>query len=234
MSQAPSSGPPADPPEAQQARARLVRHIESQPPWGEARWDERVIAAMGKVPRHLFIPGTGMATAYRDAPYPIGHQQTISQPSVVALMTNALQLTGRERVLEIGTGSGYQAAVLAELVDTLYSIELIAPLGEAARARLVQLGYRNVHVRIGDGYRGWPEHAPFDRIILTAAPPELPQALVEQLREGGLLVAPVGTLNQELSRWRKQGGELIEQRLGAVRFVPMVPGSAAPAPRRGR
>ena len=147
-----------------------------------------------------------------------------AQPTIVALMTQALDLTGKEKVLEIGTGSGYQAAVLSGLVRELYSIEIVEPLGQMARERLAALGYDNVIVRIGDGYAGWPEQAPFDRIILTAAPPEMPSALVEQLREGGIVVAPVGEEEQWLYRWTKRGGKLEEERLGAVRFVPMVRG----------
>jgi protein-L-isoaspartate(D-aspartate) O-methyltransferase len=215
-----------DPPNAQQMRTRLVHQIEIfDRPWGKQRgWDPRVLAAMKRVPRHLFMPGASIATAYRDMPHPIGYGQTISQPTVVALMTNALKLTGRETVLEIGTGSGYQAAVLSGLVGELYSIEIVEPLGKAAKKRLAELGYDNVHVRIGDGYKGWPEHAPFDRIILTAAPPEMPAALVEQLANGGIIVAPVGDVEQNLVRWTKQGRDLTKENLGAVRFVPMVPG----------
>ncbi len=211
--------------ESQRLRHRLVRSIEAfDRPWGDLSWSPRVLAAMRQVPRHLFMPDAGMFAAYRDMPYPIGYGQTISQPTVVALMTQALELHGTERVLEIGTGSGYQAAVLSLLAKEVYSIELVAPLGEIAKARLAKLGYDNVTVRIGDGYRGWPEHAPFDRVILTAAPPELPSALVEQLAEGGVIVAPVGEVEQELVKWVKREGRLETTVLGAVRFVPMVPG----------
>jgi protein-L-isoaspartate(D-aspartate) O-methyltransferase len=215
-----------DPPHARDMRARLVQQIEVfDRPWGkEGGWNPRVLEAMRRVPRHLFMPGASIAAAYRDMPYPIGYGQTISQPTVVALMTNALKLTGKETVLEIGTGSGYQAAVLSGLVRELYSIEIVEPLGLAAKERLSQLGYRNVHVRIGDGYKGWPEQAPFDRIILTAAPPEMPAALVEQLKSGGIIVAPVGEVEQDLVRWTKEGRDLTKENLGAVRFVPMVPG----------
>lgn len=221
----PSSGLALDPPQARRMRERLVRQIATMDrPWGgDDDWRPEVLAAMRAVPRHLFMPGVSKRLAYEDTPYPIGHDQTISQPTIVALMTQALALTGTEKVLEIGTGSGYQAAVLSGLVDELYSIEIVAPLGKAAAKRLAELGYDNVTVRVGDGYAGWPEQAPFDRILLTAAPPKMPAALVEQLREGGIVVAPVGEEEQWLYRWTKRGGKLEEERLGAVRFVPMVP-----------
>jgi protein-L-isoaspartate(D-aspartate) O-methyltransferase len=230
----PSFGPDVDPPEAQEARADLVRRIERDgPPWEDsAAWDARALDAVRRTPRHLFMPGSPVRLAYGDHPNPIGHGQTISQPTVVAIMTDALDLTGSERVLEIGTGSGYQAAVLALLAREVYSIEIVEELGNTAKKRLAELGYKNVRVRVGDGYKGWPEHAPFDRIILTAAPPEIPRALLEQLREGGILVAPVGeeTAVQRLVRWTKRGGELAKEDLGGVRFVPMVreksPGAA--------
>jgi protein-L-isoaspartate(D-aspartate) O-methyltransferase len=215
-----------DPEEARSARRRLVSMIRAEQPWaGSGGWDPRVLDALEEVPRHLFMPGAQIRTAYRDEPAPIGHGQTISQPTVVAIMSDALELQGTERVLEIGTGSGYQAAVLSRLAAHVYSIEIVEPLGLAAKERLARLGYQNVEVRIGDGYAGWPEHAPFDRILLTAAPPEIPDALVAQLREGGLLVAPVGEgADQRLVRWTKTGGVLKKEDLGAVRFVPMVPG----------
>jgi protein-L-isoaspartate(D-aspartate) O-methyltransferase len=225
--------PPAPPPErvdgdtaeARALRDRLVDTIEMRErPWGDASWDPKVIAAMRRVPRHLFAPSLPLERAYEDAPQPIGHDQTISQPTVVALMTNALRLGGSEKVLEIGTGSGYQAAVLAGLAKDVFSIEIVEPLGIDARDRLARLGYDNVHVRIGDGYRGWPEEAPFDRIVLTASPPEMPRALVDQLAEGGIIVGPVGDDRQELVRWSKRGGRLEKEILGGVRFVPMVPG----------
>ncbi|MBW2458084.1 MAG: protein-L-isoaspartate(D-aspartate) O-methyltransferase [Deltaproteobacteria bacterium] len=227
----PPAGQPAgpatdDPPAAREARERLVRQIEIfDQPWGKGEgWDPRVLDSMRKVRRHLFMPGASIATSYRDTPYPIGYGQTISQPTMVALMTHALKLTGHEKVLEIGTGSGYQAAVLSGLVKELYTIEIVAPLGQEAKTRLARLGYGNVHVRIGDGYQGWPEHAPFDRVILTAAPPQMPQALVRQLVRGGIIVAPVGETAQDLVRWTKGSGGLTKETLGAVRFVPMVRG----------
>jgi protein-L-isoaspartate(D-aspartate) O-methyltransferase len=179
---------------------------------------------MRAVPRHLFVDAP-IKEAYRDRILRIGWGQTISQPSVVAAMTTALELSGRERVLEIGTGSGYQAAVLSVLAAQVDSIEIVAPLGEAARERLRSLGYSNIEVRVGDGYLGWPDHAPYDRILLAAAPDRVPDALRAQLAEGGILVAPVGwDKNQRLLRWRSRGGEFVEEDLGPIRFVPMVHG----------
>lgn len=222
---APDAGP-GDSVEARRAREVLVHRIATfDRPWGDPEgWDPKVIDAMRRTPRHLFMPGASLASAYRDEPHPIGHGQTISQPTVVALMTNALELSGGERVLEIGTGSAYQAAVLSPLAKAVYTIEIVPELAGSARERLARLGYDNVHVRLGDGYAGWPEHAPFDRILLTAAPPEMPAALVAQLADGGSIVAPVGEEQQDLLRWTKRGGSLHEENLGAVRFVPMVPG----------
>ena len=217
-----------DPREAQQRRARLFDEIARREPWDGVRWDERVLAVMRGVPRHRFVPRASLDGAYRDAPHTIGLGQTISQPTIVAMMTQALQLRGDERVLEIGTGSGYQAAVLSRMSKHVYSIELHAPLAAEAKERLAELGYANVEVRAGDGYAGWPEHAPFDRIILTAAPDELPKALVEQLAEGGILVAPVGPEGQvqRLLRFEKVEGKLVREDLGAVLFVPMVQSDA--------
>ena len=189
--------------------------------------DRRVLDALRTVPREAFVPERLAELAYDDTPLPIGQEQTISQPTVVAMMTQALALTGAERVLEIGTGSGYQAAILSRLAKHVYSIEILPPLGEAARDRLASMGYANVSVRIGDGYQGWPEHAPFDRILLTAAPPSIPPALLAQLVEGGILVAPVGAgRDQRLMRVRKTEGKLIEEDLGPVIFVPMVKADA--------
>lgn len=181
----------------------------------------RVLDAMLAVPRHLFVPEDRRADAYRDSPLPIGYEQTISQPYIVAFMTQALDVGPDHRVLEIGTGSGYQAAVLGQLAKEVYTIEIVAPLAERARHTLSGLGYRNIEVRTGNGYLGWPDHAPYDRIMVTAAPDEVPRALVEQLKPGGLLVIPVGTLQQELRVLRRTTAGL--QLLGTlpVRFVPM-------------
>jgi len=197
-------------------------------PWPGAAWDERVLQVLARVPRHAYVPELPLDLAYRDAPQPIGSGQTISQPTVVAMMAQALDLRPDSRVLEIGTGSGYHAAVIAELSAQVFTIERHAPLADAARDKLAAQGVRNVRVRAGDGYQGWPDHAPFDRILLTAAPPELPPALVAQLAPGGILVAPIGPDGavQRLTRYRLADGELVGEDLGAVRFVPMVPGEA--------
>jgi protein-L-isoaspartate(D-aspartate) O-methyltransferase len=181
-----------------------------------------VLDVMSRVPRHRFVSEDQQSRAYDDHPLPIGHGQTISQPYIVAFMSQALKVQPENKVLEIGTGSGYQAAVLAELARDVYSIEIVEPLGERARATLTALGYRNVHVRIGDGYRGWPEEAPFDRIIVTAAPVEIPPALVEQLAIGGLMAIPVGDVMQELRILRKTESGLETLETMPVRFVPMV------------
>jgi protein-L-isoaspartate(D-aspartate) O-methyltransferase len=186
--------------------------------------DARVLDAMARVPRHRFVPPDQQDAAYGDHPLPIGFGQTISQPYIVAFMTEALDVRPTDTVLEIGTGSGYQAAILGELAKEVYSVEIVAELGERAKETLSALGYRNVQVRIGDGYRGWPEHAPFSRIILTAAPEEIPQALVEQLAVGGRMVLPVGPVggDQELRiLTRTPDGVTIQTSL-PVRFVPMV------------
>ena len=212
--------PVDDPPEAQALRRTLVAQVSREV------HDERVLAAMQAVPRHAFMPGYSLREAYLDEALPIGWDQTISQPSIVGIMTEALTLGGTERVLEIGTGSGYQAAVLAGLVKEVYTMELLEPLAEQSKERLARMGYANVHVRAGDGWAGWPSLAPFDRILVTAAPPTVPQALVDQLADGGILVIPVGSQgrNQRLVRYTKRGGALTEEDLGAVIFVPMVRG----------
>ena len=185
---------------------------------------------MRAVPRHLFVPEVAIARAYEDVPVPIGQGQTISQPTIVAVMTEALELTGRERVLEIGTGCGYQTAILSALAREVFTIELLAPLARRAWERFGALGLENVQARVGDGYRGWPEKAPFDRIVLTAAPPALPEALLAQLADGGRLVAPVGPAPTEVDDRTEQRlmivtrrGDAFEERdLCGVRFVPMV------------
>ncbi len=186
--------------------------------------NEKVLEAMRKVERHKFVPGHHAASAYEDHPLPIGHGQTISQPYIVALMTELLELDGSEKVLEIGTGSGYQAAVLSLLAKEVYTIEIVEPLGKSARKKLADMRYSNVEVRIGDGYKGWPEKAPFDVIILTAAPPEIPESLIEQLADGGVLVAPEGDYMQELIKIEKNNGTLTRKSVTFVRFVPMIHG----------
>lgn len=205
-----------------QARVQMVRQQL------EARGirDERVLAAMRRVPRHEFVPGHLRASAYEDCPLPIGHGQTISQPYIVAFMTEQLALKPTDRVLEIGTGSGYQAAVLAELVAEVYTIEIIQPLAEQARATLSRLGYTNVMIRVGDGHKGWPEKAPFDAIIVTCAPEDVPQALVDQLKDGGRMIIPVGPLwDQELVLLEKKQGRITRTDVLPVRFVPMISGT---------
>lgn len=184
--------------------------------------DERVLSAMLSVPRHLFIPESVRDGAYRDSPVPIGYGQTISQPYIVAFMTQALNVEPDDRVLEIGTGSGYQAAVLSVLAKEVFTIEIVEPLAERARATLMDLGYRNVQVRADNGYRGWPEHAPYDRIIVTAAPPDVPEALVQQLKIGGVMAIPVGVSDQELRIMRRLQTGMETVATLPVRFVPMV------------
>lgn len=186
--------------------------------------DTAVLDAVGKVPRHEFVPDEYDGESYDDHPLPIGHGQTISQPYIVAYMSEMLELGPGDRVLEIGTGSGYQAAVLAEIADEVYTIEIVPELARSAEAVLKRLGYDNVHVRLGDGYKGWPEHAPFDKIIVTAAPPHIPEALVEQLEPGGLMAIPVGTFFQELLLVRKTEDGFTKKTRIPVRFVPMVHG----------
>jgi protein-L-isoaspartate(D-aspartate) O-methyltransferase len=184
--------------------------------------DDRVLKAVSRVPRHVFVPPDVQPFAYDDRPLPIGYQQTISQPYVVAYMSEALQVSADHTVLEIGTGSGYQAAVLAELARQVYSIEIVPELAARARTTLASAGYSNVQVREGNGYLGWPEQAPFPRIIVTAAPPEIPKALVDQLAVGGRMVVPVGTSSQEIVIVTKSATGITEQRTIPVRFVPMV------------
>jgi protein-L-isoaspartate(D-aspartate) O-methyltransferase len=183
--------------------------------------DERVLKAMRTVPRHLFVPESEVKRAYTDGPLPIGHDQTISQPYIVALMTQMLEPDSTQRVLEIGTGSGYQSAVLAEIVDSVYSVEIICDLAEKAATLLDNLGYDRVSVKCGDGYNGVPEAAPFDRIIVTAAPDHIPEPLIEQLKIGGKMVLPVGDFYQELVVVEKTEDGVIRKRSIPVRFVPM-------------
>jgi len=187
--------------------------------------DERVLRAMLAVPRHLFVPDGERRQAYADYPLSIGYGQTISQPYIVAYMTEALHLSGDEKVLEIGTGSGYQAAVLAECADSVFSIEIVQPLCESAAQRLKYLGYNNCVVRCGNGYAGWPEEAPFDAIIVTAAPKKTPQTLIEQLAPGGIMILPVGAYYQHLKIIVKdENGCITEKTTMPVRFVPMTGG----------
>jgi len=201
------------------ARAKMVREqIEAR-----GVRDPRVLAAMRCVPRHLFVGEALAERAYDDTPLPIGDQQTISQPYIVALMAEALELTGVERVLEIGTGSGYEAAILAELCAEVYSVERIVKLAEQAMALLDSLGYGNVHVRVCDGSAGWPEAAPFAAVVMSAAAREIPRPLVEQLADDGRFVLPMGDENmQTLVRLRKRQGALEEDCLGECRFVKLI------------
>jgi protein-L-isoaspartate(D-aspartate) O-methyltransferase len=185
--------------------------------------DKRVLEAMRQVPRHLFIPESMRNLAYCDGPLPIGHGQTISQPYIVALMTEILELAGQETVLEVGTGSGYQAAILSRLARQVYSVERHVVLAQQAENILAQLGYDNIVVRVGNGTLGWPEHSPYEAIIVTAAAPDVPRPLTDQLADEGRLVAPVGSQwSQVLVKVRRQGDQLIRERLTAVAFVPLV------------
>ena len=185
--------------------------------------DEGTLRAMRTVPRHRFVPVDEVSNAYADTPLPIGGGQTISQPYMVAAMTELVQARPGQRILEVGTGSGYQAAVLASIVDTVYTIEILPALADMARDRLFGLGYRNVVTRCGDGYLGWPEHAPFDAIVITAAAEEIPAPLIAQLKEGGRLVIPVGSPYdvQTLVVGEKRNGELVRREVMPVRFVPL-------------
>jgi protein-L-isoaspartate(D-aspartate) O-methyltransferase len=186
--------------------------------------DQAVLAAMRHVPRHRFVPSFFSASAYNDGPLPIGYGQTISQPSLIALMTQALALQGAKKVLEVGTGSGYQAAVLAEIVPNVFTIEIVEPLAAQAAQTLAELGYRNIHTRVGDGYQGWPEEAPFDAIIVTAAPDHVPQPLLDQLALGGRMILPVGRAfqEQELALYRRTKDGYEHTRLTLVIFVPLI------------
>ena len=184
--------------------------------------DKAVTEAMFKVERHLFVPEADRAFSYEDYPLSIGYGQTISQPYIVAFMTHAAHLSPGDKVLEIGTGSGYQAAILAEIAKEVYTLEIVRPLAESAEKRLKELGYENIFVKHGDGFKGWPKHAPFDCIILTAAPSEIPAKLFDQLKTGGRMVAPIGSFFQELYLITKTPAGLDKKKLLPVRFVPMV------------
>lgn len=216
-----------------QQRRRLLEEIADDAAMtgintGRNAFSAKVMAAIGRVDRHRFVPDGEQYSAYENYPLPIGHGQTISQPYIVALMTDLLDLSASDRVLEIGTGSGYQAAVLAELAAQIYSVEIVEELGMQARARLHDLGYSNVSVKIGDGWEGWEEYAPYDAIIVTAAPEDIPPALVQQLKPGGKLVIPLGSTFglQYLVLVKKQSdGSIVTQRLLPVRFVPLVGGN---------
>lgn len=203
-------------------RKLLIDEIRSQ-----GVRDESVLRALEDVPRHLFVPMNFRDASYANGPLPIGQGQTISQPYIVAYMTEALKLKPTDKVLEIGTGSGYQSAILADLVSNVYSIELLPDLSKQAQKTFVEVGIDNVHLKVGDGYKGWPEEAPFDAIIVTAAPPEIPQALVWQLADRGRLIAPVGGKDfQQLVLITRDGDKFSKERLLPVRFVPMVPSKA--------
>ena len=187
--------------------------------------DQRVLDVMKVVERHKFVPERYSESAYKDGPLPIGYGQTISQPFIVAFMTENLKLKSSHKVLEIGTGSGYQAAVLSELCDHVYTIEIVNALANESTERLEKLGYKNITVRSGNGYKGWPEEAPFDRIMVTAAPEEIPELLIEQLAEGGIMVIPVGKQYEIQYLWvitKEAGGQIKKEKILPVRFVPMV------------
>lgn len=206
------------PDEYAEARAAMVQKEVV----GRGVRDQRVCGAMREVPRHLFVPADQRKSAYLDGALPIGNGQTITSPYVVAFMTEKLEPQATDKVLEIGTGSGYQAAVLSRLVAEVYTIEIVEQLGQRAARTIQRLGYRNVHVKVGDGFQGWPEHAPFDKIIVTCSPEDIPRALVDQLREGGRLVVPLGErFQQNLYLFRKTHGELEKEKLESTFFVPM-------------
>ena len=183
--------------------------------------DEKTLATMRAVPRHLFVPEKAQDVAYRDHPLPIGHGQTISQPYIVAFMTEALGLKGGETVLEVGSGCGYQAAILSLIAARVFAIEIVEPLAREAAQRLGALGYTNVEIRAGDGYEGWPEHAPFDAILVAAAAPHVPKPLKRQLKDGGRMIVPVGDYAQELKIVTRKGVTFDERSVMGVRFVPM-------------
>jgi len=203
--------------ELENRRLQLVQQL-----WERGIQDRVVLKAIFKVPRHRFVAISRAALAYGDSPLPIGHKQTISQPYIVAYMTEVAKISSEERVLEIGTGSGYQTAILGELAKAVYTIEVIPELAQRAGKILSELGYQNIHVKTGNGYQGWAEHAPYDAIVVTAAPDHVPEALVNQLAVNGRLVIPVGTVNQELLVITKTPDGLMKRRTLPVRFVPMV------------
>lgn len=186
--------------------------------------DPRVLDVMGRVPRHLFLDPVQRGSAYEDSPIPIGSGQTLSQPYIVAYMTEQLELTGQERVLEIGTGSGYQTAVLAELVRRVYTLEVLEPLALSARLLLTRLGYQNIEFAVGDGRQGWPEEAPFEAILAAAAAEDIPAPLRAQIADGGRMILPLGQDHQDLWLFLRTGSELVSRRLLPVRFVPLVHG----------
>jgi protein-L-isoaspartate(D-aspartate) O-methyltransferase len=211
------------------ARSRMAAEIasmarETAGETGRTRFADAVMTAMGKVPRHRFVPAGQEASAYDNRPLPIGEGQTISQPYIVALMTDLIEPKPTDAVLEVGTGSGYQAAVLAELVERVYTIEIVEPLGRRAAKLLADLGYRNVEARVGDGYAGWPGSGPFDAIVVTAAAPEVPRPLIDQLKPGGRMVIPVGgsgEVQQLLLVQKERDGSATTRQTLPVRFVPM-------------
>jgi protein-L-isoaspartate(D-aspartate) O-methyltransferase len=211
------------------ARQRMIDDIERTQrevahEAGSRTLDRKVLAVMGDVPRHLFVPRDQQDSAYENRPLPIGHGQTISQPYIVALMTDLLRVRPGDRVFELGTGSGYQAAILAKLAKEVFTVDIVAPLGKQAAERLASLGFANAQVKVADGYYGWPEHAPFDAIMVTAAASHVPPPLVRQLKPGGRMVIPVGTgfLTQHLLLIEKaQDGALATRQVLPVRFVPL-------------
>ncbi len=221
----------ADEADYSMARARMVDEVNYYATLarsaGEEMLNEDVMRSLATVKRHEFVPETVQSSAYENRPLPIGHSQTISQPYIVALMTDLIETDSDSVVLEIGTGSGYQAAILAKLVKHVYSVEIIEPLAEEATARLTRLGYDNVTTKLGDGYNGWEEHAPFDAIVVTAAASHVPPPLVRQLRPGGRMIIPVGDrfMTQQLLLLEKtDDGEVITRQIAAVRFVPLTRG----------
>lgn len=215
-----------------QARQRMVSELAT---CKQSITNARVLAAMGKVPRHEFVPGRVQSQAYLQRPLPIGHGQPISEPYVVAFMTEKIEPQPTYRVLEIGTGSGYQAAVLAELTSEVYTIEIIKDLADQAAATLQRLNYTNVYTRAGDGYKGWPAAAPFDAIIVTCSPEKVPQPLIDQLKEGGRMIIPLGSFNnQELVLLHKRNGKLDRQEVLPIHFVHMTGQAQGPATKPGK